>query len=198
MKLKTTLFLSMLTLAGASQAQMTMATFADPSNGSAFLFDWDMTNDTLTGSWMMPGLDLQTPGFTGGGQVNDAMFTTSTISLTEVVPNVLYNMGAGTINFTDASNNPVMMITFDGGVFQNPTAVGSAMSFGNSVDFSGPNVPTGLTNESFSFSLANPTVSGDHMMFTASFTSSADVVPEPATFLVLGTGLAALLKRRLA
>ncbi|ARU42142.1 hypothetical protein CCB80_13720 [Armatimonadetes bacterium Uphvl-Ar1] len=52
-------------------------------------------------------------------------------------------------------------------------------------------------NEQFSFSFANPVSFGnDGVSYTASFTSSADVVPEPATMAVLGLGLAAFARRK--
>ena len=87
-------------------------------------------------------------------------------------------------------------ITFDSGLFQNPLTAGAATGQGNNVNFTGPNVPAPLTDEAFSFSLANPTQVADHMTFTASFTSSATIVPEPATLLLLGTALAAIARRR--
>ena len=180
----------------ASHASFTLATFSDPSNGSPFLFDWDTTNNTLTGSWSGTGLNLLTPGFNGGGSVNDAKFQTSTISLTTVIGGVLYNMGSGSVNFTDSSNNTVLTITFAGGTFLNPLNAGASSAQGNAVSFSGPNVPANLTNEAFAFSLANPNVVGDHVFYTASFTSSADVVPEPASILALTAGIAALARRR--
>lgn len=195
---RTFLLTAFMAAAVASHATVTIATFSDPSNGNPFLFDWDMANNTLTGSWSGSGLNLLTPGFTGGGQVNNATFSTSTISLTTVIAGVLYNMGSGGIVFSDSNSNMVFDIKFQGGTFLNPLNAGASSAQGNSVSFSGPNVPSNLANESFSFSLANPTVSGSHMFFTASFTSSADVVPEPASLLALGAGVLAVVRRRKA
>jgi len=141
-------------------------------------------------------MTLQTPGFTGGGFVTDAKFTTSTINLTTIIAGTLYTMGAGSVNFTDSSNANVMTMNFNGGMFLNPLNAGAASSQGNGVTFSGPNVPGNLMDQSFAFSMANPTVRADHVFFTASFTSSADVVPEPASMLVLGAGIAAVIRRR--
>lgn len=193
---RTILLSAFMAAAVASHASFTLATFSDPSNGSPFLFDWDTTNNTLTGSWSGAGLNLLTPGFTGGGSVNNAKFQTSTINLTTVIGGVLYNMGSGSVNFTDASNNNVLTINFAGGTFLNPLNAGASSAQGNAVSFSGPNVPANLTNQAFAFSLANPNAVGDHVYYTASFTSSADVVPEPASMLALAAGLAALARRR--
>lgn len=189
---------ALLAIASASHATFTLATFADPSNGNPFLFKWDTVNNTLSGSWTNPGLNLDTPGFTGGGSVANAKFTMNPVNLTTVIAGSLYTMGAGSVNFTDASNNNVLTIGFSGGVFLNPLNAGAASSQGHAVTFSGPNVPGNLTNQSFSFSFANPTVSGTDVYYTASFTSSADVVPEPATLLAVGAGLAAFIRRRKA
>lgn len=195
---KTLCLIGLATIASASQAAVTIATFSDPSLGTPFLFDWDTTANTLTGSWSGTGLNLQTPGFTGGGSVPNATFTTSTISLTTVLAGSLYLMGAGNVVFKDAGNNTVFTINFNGGTFLNPLNAGASSAAGDGVTFSGPNVPGPLANEAFSFSLANPTVRGDHVYYTGSFTSSADIVPEPATLLVVGIGLAAVARRRKA
>ncbi|MBS1723294.1 MAG: PEP-CTERM sorting domain-containing protein [Armatimonadetes bacterium] len=187
-----------LSVAAASQASGTMATFADPSTlGDSSLFTWDHTNSTLSGLWTASGLNLDTPGFNGGGSVANAHFSMDAVSLTTVIPNTLYTMGPGSIHFfTNDPNNPFFTIDFNGGLFLNPFSAGASELSGNTVSFSGPNVPSPLQDEQFSFAFANAQTVGDITTFTASFTSSATVVPEPATLLALGAGLAAFAARR--
>ena len=182
----------------ASQASFTLATNTDPSpSGATPLFAWDQGNNTLSGSWTGNGLDLQTPGFIGGGVVNNAHFVMNSVALTVVIPNVLYMMGAGTVNYyTNDVNNPFFTITFSGGTFLNPFTAGASQINGNVIAFSGPNVPSPLTNQQFSYSFANPVTNGGVTSYTSAFTSSADIVPEPVSMIALGTGLVALVSRR--
>ena len=181
----------------ASQASITIATFSDPApNGGNPLFTWDQGAGTLGGSWTGSGLTLQTPGFTGGGSTADAHFVMSNVSLTPIVANVLYSMSAGTVKFyTTDVNTPFFTITFDGGLFQNPFNVGASTLIGNTVDFTGTNVPA-TTNEQFSFGFANAQQVGSTITYTSSFTSSADVVPEPVSLIALASGLVAVAARR--
>lgn len=187
-------------VAAASQASVTIATFQDPApNSSTPLFDWDMGANTLSGSWTGAGFTMDTPGFTGGGSVANTHFLMGPVALTVVIPNVLYMMGAGTIDFyTTNLSSPFFTITFNGGTFLNPLNSSASSLNGDVVNFAGPNVPGGLSNQQFAFSLANPVLSSGHMTYTSSFTSSADVVPEPLTLVALATGLAAVARRRKA
>ncbi len=180
----------------AANASFTVATFADPAKtGTTPLFTWDTGTNVLSGSWELPGLSLQTPGFNTPGVINDVKFEMAPVSLTAVIPGVLYTMSAGAVNFyTTDKTNPFFTITFDGGTFLNPFNAGASTAALNSVNFSGADVPTGLDQEQFSFSFANPVVSGNKITYTGSFTSSA--VPEPASMLALGAGLAMVAARR--
>jgi hypothetical protein len=164
-----------LSVAAASQASITIAAASDPSQfADRPLFTWDKVNNTLSGLWTASGLTLQTPGFTGGGSTPNTHFEMKPVALTPIINGTLYSMGSGQINFyTTDPLNPFFTI-----------------------DFSGPNVPVGLTNEQYSFSFANYQDFGGFATFTAAFTSSADVVPEPTTMLLLGAGLAAVAARR--
>lgn len=172
----------------------TVATFSDPTLGSATpIFTFDTTANTLQGSWAGTGLTLNHPGFSGGGSTTDVTFQTSLINLTQIAGQV-YSMGRGSVDFFDSSSNLIFTINFSGGLFVNPFSASSAEIAGDTVDFSGPNVPAGLTNESFSFSLANAVQTANGWQYTSAFTSSA--VPEPGTMLALGAGIAALAARR--
>ena len=147
----------------------------------------------------MSGLNLQTPGFIGGGSVTDAHFEMLPVALTPIINNVLYSMGSGTINFyTTNPSNPFFTVDFSGGTFLNPLNASASELSANVVNFTGPNVPTNLANRQFAFSLTNPSQNGTHVTYTSSFTSSADVVPEPASLIILGSAALALIRKRKA
>ena len=196
--MKRLLALTSLVCAGAFAHAGTIATFFDPAaDASTPLFVFDTATNILTGSWTGTGLNVQTPGLIGGGAVNNAKFSTSAIALTNVPSTDIWTGGAGQFRFyTDDINNPFLVVDFTGATLFSPLNFGASEFSGSIVNMSGPNVPTGLTNEQFSFSLANPAVSGNLRTYTASFTSSA--VPEPASMVALGLGLAALLRRKRA
>lgn len=192
--MRTLAALAFCAFAAASQASFTVATFNDPTTtASDVMFTFDSNNMTLNGAYAGNNLDLVHPGFTGGGMTPMVTYTTSNISLTMIAANV-FQMGAGTIDFFDPSNVNIFKITFSGGLFVNPFSASSADISGFAVTFSGPNVPSGLSNEQFSFSLANATNNAGVWTYTSAFTSSA--VPEPATMVALGSGLALLAARR--
>lgn len=192
--MKTLAFVAFATLAAASQASFTVATFNDPtSTSSEVMFTFDSNNMTLGGAYLGANLDLQHPGFTGGGSTSGVTYTTSLVNLTPIASNV-FQMGAGTIQFFDSFSTNIFTISFSGGLFVNPFSASSADISGFNVTFSGPNVPSGLSDEQFSFSLANAINTSGVWTYTSAFTSSA--VPEPATMIALGSGLALLAARR--
>lgn len=185
-----------LTGAAFAQSSVTFATFADPATSNASpLFVHDRVAKTLIGSWSGTGLTLVAPGLIGSPTVTNATFSTSTLSLTEVVPGV-HSVGSGSVVFRDNLNNELFTVNFSGASYIEGIGAGSSEFRGQNVTFSGPQVPGNINGTMFNFSFANQSNTATTTSYTASFTSSAEVVPEPASMVALGAGIAALASRR--
>lgn len=146
---------------------------------------------TISGSWSGSGLNLLTPGLASPDVMN-AKMSMAPVALTGLGPGA-YSAGAGQIDFTDSSNALVFRINFNGGLVV-PTNFGSSEFFGSNITFSDANGVLPLSQETFSFSFANPVALANKVTYTAAFTSSA--VPEPGTMIALAAGAAGFLARR--
>jgi hypothetical protein len=184
--MKTILALSVCALlAGAPAAQAaTIAAFDDPAvSSSTPLFFFNGETNQLSGGWGMLGLTLQTIA----GDFDDVSFM-----MTPVGVDGVGEVDAGTINFFDSGENPIFEISFDS-AHLTPTLFGATEFLAtNEVVFTGDILPAPVEAESFSFAFANQTDFGaGGFTVTAAFTSSATIIPEPATlalmaFCVLG------------
>lgn len=194
-----TVLLALVCVSGMALATTTVATFADPSpDGQSPLFTINTTTNTISGGWddSLTGLNLEIK--LGVAQVfTDAWFVMTDVSL--LGSPYSYTTGGGQIDFyADGTNtNPILTITFASG-YLTPLTVFGADLVGNNVVISGTAIENTLvlSDEAFSFSLANQTPYSDGFTGTASFTSSAfaEQVPEPVSMGLLLAG--ALLMRR--
>lgn len=181
-------------LSAASAHAATIVTFADPAMGpDTPLFVVNTMTNQLTGGWTDIGLTLETPGLAAPNFAN-ARFTMSAVTLTSPLP--FATLGPGQIDFWDSSNNPLMTITFSGGLLTSSFGFGASEFQGNSVTFSGPILGGDvLTDESFAFSFANPVATATGYQATASFTSSA-TIPAPAGLGAMAMGGLMIGRRR--
>lgn len=179
----------------ASANAATIVTFADPAMGpDTPLFEVNSSTGLLTGGWLAPGLTLETPGL-AAPNFTDARFTMTAVSLLSPLPFAV--LGGGQINFWDSANNPLMTITFSGGLLSSSFGFGASEFQGNDVTFSGPILGgETFTQEAFAFSFANPVATATGYQATASFTSSA--VPAPGSLAALALGGLAIARRRRA
>lgn len=181
-------------LLSAAQAA-TIVTFADPASGpSTPLFEVNTATSLLTGGWTAPGLTLETPGLAAPNFAN-ARFTMTAVTLTSPLP--FATLGPGQIDFADEFNNPLMTITFSGGLLTSSFGFGASEFQGADVTFSGPIIGAEqFTQEAFAFSFANPVGTAFGYQATASFTSSATLVPAPAGLAALGLACCGMTIRR--
>lgn len=182
---------------GSAQAA-TILTFADPADGpSTPLFT--LAGGQLTGGWASgnTGLTLETPGLAAPDFVNAWFdFTPVTVTPTGFPP--FWNLGPGQIRFYAFGGVvPLATIVFSGGLLTDALGFGSSDFAGFGVTFSGPIITPGVPqNEAFSFSFANPGGTPVNYTATASFTSSADNIPAPASIALLGVGMLFIARRR--
>lgn len=190
--LKQTLIFGLAFGAFAAANAVTIATHDDPalSGATPLFFVSPGANGTVTGSWTGNGLTLVVP-------VTSQSFSNVKMQMNSVTKtgNAL---GAGNVVFyTTNASNPLFRIDFSSASIFQPFGLGGSYIEGNNVTFSGSAVSSlQFQNAQFAFSFANPVQTPNGNTYTASFTSSADVVPEPATMAVAGLALAALAKRK--
>lgn len=191
-------------LCGVSAAQaVTIATHDDPSVGAPQVFTIDYNTNTVMGGWALPGLNLSIPVL--AGNYNNLTMSVANMAITNVQvvgPLTILTLGAGEIRYWDTDiNNPVFQVNFDSATLVEPATAQAADLTGNNVTFSGSGLGAlngNLTNEVIAYSFANPVYNGNVHTYTASMTSSADVVPEPASMTLLALGVAAFAARRRA
>ncbi|MBN2445770.1 MAG: PEP-CTERM sorting domain-containing protein [Phycisphaerae bacterium] len=172
----------------------TIATFADPAmDGTTPLFELDGT--TFSGGWDNDGMTLETPGLPSP-DYDDAKMSMDDLTATPVIPGV-WVLSGGTIEFTDSLDNPVLQIDFLSATLTSEIGFGASNLYAENVNFTVPGSPLSFSQERFAFSFANDAQTQNGFTWTASFTSSATVVPEPGSLgLLLAGGLAVSRGRR--
>lgn len=176
--------------AGHASAQtVTIATFADPAlDASTPLFVLD--GSTFTGGWADEGLNLDAAYI--GANYPDATFT-----MTPLTYDGFVGLSGGSIQFFDSSASLVLQVDFSAATLDQPFVFGASEFAAQDVAFSGPAAGAlPLDQEQFAFSFANPVTTPTGATYTADFTSSARVVPEPASLMLLIGGTLIMVARR--
>ena len=180
---------AVLSLAVGAQA-LTIATHDDPAFGpSTPLFT--VTGSSVSGSWTGTGLTLDLPVV--ATSLNNMKMSMSAVTRAGGT------LGAGVVKFYSTNiNAPEFQVNFVSGSIFEPFGFGGSFLSGNGVTFSGSAISSlgAMSNQQFSFSFANPVISTNGNTYTASFTSSADVVPEPVSVIAVGALAAAVARRR--
>jgi hypothetical protein len=185
-----------------AQPTATMVTFSDPAlDATTPLFS--LTGNQFQGGWSGLGLDLLTPGLPLAGDIPNAKFTLTPLTATQIVPGY-WSLTGGTIDFLDSADALVFQITFQSASLAPNIGFGASDLALQNVTFFAP-LEAPLFNaqigqERFAFSFANDAAipRGAGLTWTASFTSSSALVPEPASagLLLGGALLVARLRRR--
>jgi hypothetical protein len=170
-----------------AQPTQTIVTFADPAlDATTPLFS--LAGNQFQGGWSGLNLDLLTPGLPLTGDLLDAKFTMTPLTATQIVPGY-WSLTGGTIDFLDAANALVFQITFQSASLAPTIGFGASDLALQSVSFYDPAQPGNVFGQDrFAFSFANDATSLDGITWTASFTSSAIAIPEPASAGLLAAG----------
>lgn len=186
-----------LALSAVSQGA-TIATFADPTvSPTPSLFQYNTTSHTLSGGWSGTGLTLLTPG-SSSPDFTDAKFTFSTMSGVEDMFGMVM-FGTGSVQFFSSTDVPIMRIDFSNAMMASAIGVGGSDFVGFNVNITGSIVdsPTGLMDEAFAFSFANPTPTSTGWTVTAAFTSSGSpAIPSPGGTALVGLAMLLISGRR--
>ena len=183
--------------AALAEPTATIVTFSDPAaNATTPLFS--LAGNQFQGGWSGLSLDLLTPGLPSTGDILNAKFTMTPLTATQIVPGYL-SLTGGTIDFLDSANALVFQITFQSASLAPSIGFGASDLALQTVTFFDPAQPSWLFGQDrFAFSFANDAVTPNGSSWTASFTSSAIAIPEPASagLLVVGGVLLTSLRRR--
>jgi hypothetical protein len=189
--------LIMMTSAWAVPAPVTVATFAEPSDGPTSLFVVNLVdpeNKFINGYWLPEygNLELKIPIAGAGTVYEDVCFVMHDVNITDVTsPMFGTKTEQGVISFyeNDSAVDALVEITFDSAWIAYGGFNASDFYADDNVTISGSQISGTLNGGSFAFAFANhQPLEGDRnngFTATAAFTSS---IPEPVTVLLLGLG----------
>ena len=195
--------LAMFVAAGTFCNGTMIAEFADPTPaGSSPFFSMDYTSQTRSGGWddSQTGLILEV--VFNGNSYSDAFFVMDTVTF-----DTSGATSGGTIKFfadgSSTSGTPLIQIDFDSGHAGRAGFEAADSFYANGVTISGSEIEATLltnevlTNEAFIFHFDNRVDNANGFTVTRGrFESSADIVPEPATLLLLSLGFVMIKKRK--